>query len=130
MIRRILTGIAALSLTTAPALAETTEYTNSNGDTVVVHHDNDGYSYHRADGTRVVVHDHDPGAHALGGGVAGAGLGAAIGCLVTLPIGCAPGAAVGAAVGGGTGAIVGAASTPPPRVYTEHVEHVDAPPAD
>jgi hypothetical protein len=54
----------------------------------------------------------DPGARALKGGVAGAGVGAAIGCLVTLPIGCAPGAAVGAAVGGGTGAVAGAASTP------------------
>jgi hypothetical protein len=54
----------------------------------------------------------DPGARAVEGGAAGAGLGAAIGCLVTLPIGCAPGAAVGAAVGGGTGAVAGAASTP------------------
>ena len=55
----------------------------------------------------------DPGARAVEGGMAGAGVGAAIGCLVTLPIGCAPGAAVGAAVGGGTGAVAGAASTPP-----------------
>lgn len=125
MIRTLLTGIAALTLTAGAALAETTEYTNADGDTVVHH---DGYNYSREDSTRVVVHHSDPGAHALGGGVAGAGLGAAIGCLVTLPIGCAPGAAVGAAVGGGTGAIVGAASTPPPRVYTER--HVDAPPPE
>ena len=54
----------------------------------------------------------DPGARAVQGGMAGAGIGAAIGCLVTLPIGCLPGAAVGAAVGGGTGAVAGAASTP------------------
>ena len=54
----------------------------------------------------------DPGARAVQGGMAGAGIGAAIGCVVTLPIGCAPGAAVGAAVGGGTGAVAGAASTP------------------
>ena len=54
----------------------------------------------------------DPGARALKGGAAGAGIGAAIGCLVTLPIGCVPGAAVGAAVGGGTGAVAGAATTP------------------
>ena len=54
----------------------------------------------------------DPGARAVNGGLAGAGVGAAIGCVVTLPIGCAPGAAVGAAVGGGTGAVAGAASTP------------------
>lgn len=53
----------------------------------------------------------DPGARAVNGGIAGAGVGAAIGCLVTLPF-CAPGAAVGAAVGGGTGAVAGAASTP------------------
>jgi hypothetical protein len=54
----------------------------------------------------------DPGARAVQGGLAGAGVGAAIGCLVTLPL-CAPGAAVGAAVGGSTGAVAGAASTPP-----------------
>jgi len=54
----------------------------------------------------------DPGARAVKGGMAGAGIGAAIGCIVTLPIGCVPGAAVGAAVGGGTGAVAGAASTP------------------
>jgi hypothetical protein len=54
----------------------------------------------------------DPAARAVVVGAKGAGLGAAIGCIVTLPIGCAPGAAVGAAVGGGTGAVAGAASTP------------------
>ena len=54
----------------------------------------------------------DPGARAVQGGMAGAGIGAAIGCIVTIPIGCLPGAAVGAAVGGGTGAVAGAASTP------------------
>jgi len=121
MIRGLLTGIAALALTTGTALAETTEYVHPDGDTVVVHHD--GYNYERGD--RVVVHRHDPGAHALGGGVAGAGVGALIGCLVTIPVGCAPGAAVGAAVGGGTGAVVGAASTPPDRVVTER--RADAP---
>lgn len=56
----------------------------------------------------------DPGARAVRGGLAGAGVGAAIGCIVTLPF-CAPGAAVGAAIGGGTGAVAGAASTPPPH---------------
>ena len=54
----------------------------------------------------------DPAARAVQGGITGAGLGAAIGCIVTLPIGCAPGAGVGAAVGGGVGAVGGAASTP------------------
>jgi len=55
----------------------------------------------------------DPAARAVKGGLTGAGVGAAIGCLVTLPIGCAPGAATGAAVGGGAGAAVGAGTTPP-----------------
>jgi hypothetical protein len=55
----------------------------------------------------------DPAARAVKGGLTGAGLGAAIGCLVTLPVGCAPGAATGAAVGGGAGAAVGAGTTPP-----------------
>ena len=125
MIRGLLTGIAALALTTGTALAQDTAYTNRDGDTVVVDHT--GYNSRDTD-TRVVVHRSDPGAHALGGGVAGAGVGAAIGCLVTLPIGCAPGAAIGAAVGGGTGAVVGAASTPPDRVYSER--RGDAPPAE
>ena len=124
MIRGLLTGIAALALTTGTALAETTEYTNSDGDTVVVHHD--GYNYTRDDGTHVVVHESDPVGHTVGGAVGGAGVGALIGCLVTIPIGCAPGAAVGAAVGGGTGAVVGAASTPPTRVY--HERTVEPPP--
>jgi hypothetical protein len=52
----------------------------------------------------------DPAGRALKVGAAGAGLGAAIGCIVTLPIGCGPGAAAGAAIGGGTGAVAGAAS--------------------
>ncbi|HEY3799273.1 MAG TPA: hypothetical protein VGL58_13065 [Caulobacteraceae bacterium] len=93
MIRGILAGAAALTLMSATAFAQPYD---------------DG-SYHSA--------RHDPGARALGGGVAGAGTGALIGCLVTLPIGCAPGAAIGAAVGGGTGAIAGAATTPPRRDY-------------
>ena len=123
MIRGLLTGIAALALATGTALAETTEYTNSNGD-VVVHHD--GYDYTRGETTHVVVHESDPVGHTVGGAVGGAGVGALIGCLVTIPIGCAPGAAVGAAVGGGTGAVVGAASTPPTRVY--HERTVEPPP--
>jgi len=52
----------------------------------------------------------DPAARAVRVGATGAGIGAAIGCLVTLPIGCLPGAAAGAAIGGGTGAVAGAAS--------------------
>ena len=85
MIRKILTGIAALALMTGPALAQDSHY-----------------------GDRVA-------AHTLRGGVGGAGLGALIGCIVTIPIGGGPGAAVGAAWGGGGGAVIGAATTRPPR---------------
>src|SRR6195952_6099059 len=46
--------------------------------------------YYERDGTWHA----DPGARALAGGATGAGIGAAIGCIVTLPIGCGPGAAV------------------------------------
>jgi hypothetical protein len=98
MIRKVLTGVAALALMTGAAFADT-------------------YTYRDENGQLVTVHQPDPGKHAVRGGVAGAGAGALIGCLVTIPIGCAPGAAVGAAVGGGTGAVVGAASTPPARTY-------------
>jgi len=87
MTRKILAGIAALTLVAGPAIAQDSHY-----------------------GDRVA-------ANTLKGGAGGAGLGALIGCLVTIPIGCAPGAAVGAAVGGGGGAIFGAATTRPPRDY-------------
>src|ERR1700757_4724573 len=53
---------------------------------------------------------YDPGQRAVGGGLLGAGAGAAIGGAV----GGGHGAALGAAVGGATGAVTGAASTPPP----------------
>jgi hypothetical protein len=96
MIRRIFTGIAAAAVMMGTAHAQ------------------DTYS-HRDDSRRVLYHAPDPGSRALGGGVAGAGAGALIGCLVTIPIGCAPGAIIGAAVGGGTGAVAGAATTP--RAY-------------
>jgi hypothetical protein len=104
MIRGLTTGLAAFALTTSVAFAQD-------------HRDDSGVVYQRS----------DPGAHALGGGVAGAGFGALIGCLVTIPIGCAPGAAVGAAVGGGTGAVVGAATTPPPREYAPPRDRDDYP---
>jgi hypothetical protein len=54
---------------------------------------------------------YDPGQRALGGGVLGAGAGAAIGAAA----GGGPGAAIGAATGGALGAVTGAATTPPPR---------------
>jgi hypothetical protein len=130
MIRGIFTGLAACALMTGAAYAQdrdsttTTTVTRSTDaapaeagpyDRDARAHGRDT-AYEGGETSRtVVVHHHpDPGAHALGGGVAGAGLGAAIGCIATIPIGCAPGAAIGAAVGGGTGAIAGAATTPPP----------------
>jgi hypothetical protein len=90
MIRKLLTGIAALSLMTGTALAQDSHYGDSH------------YGERAA-------------ANTVRGGAGGAGLGALIGCLVTIPIGCAPGAVVGAAWGGGGGAVIGAASTRPPR---------------
>lgn len=51
---------------------------------------------------------YDPGQRAVGGGLLGAGTGAAIGGLV----GGGRGAAAGALLGGGVGAVGGAASTP------------------
>src|SRR2546430_14327684 len=53
---------------------------------------------------------YDPGQRAVGGGLLGAGAGAAIGGAA----GGGRGAAIGAAVGGATGAVTGAATTPPP----------------
>jgi hypothetical protein len=53
---------------------------------------------------------YDPGQRAVGGGLLGAGAGAAIGGAV----GGGHGAALGAAIGGATGAVTGAATTPPP----------------
>jgi len=53
---------------------------------------------------------YDPGQRAVGGGLLGAGAGAAIGGAV----GGGHGAALGAAIGGATGALGGAATTPPP----------------
>jgi hypothetical protein len=53
---------------------------------------------------------YDPGQRAVGGGLLGAGAGAAIGGIA----GGGRGAAIGAATGGALGAITGAATTPPP----------------
>src|SRR5215472_14445563 len=53
---------------------------------------------------------YDPGQRFVGGGLLGAGTGAAIGAAA----GGGPGAALGAAIGGATGAIGGVATTPPP----------------
>ncbi len=53
---------------------------------------------------------YDPGQRAIGGGLIGAGAGAAIGAMA----GGGPGAAIGAGAGGALGAITGAVTTPPP----------------
>ena len=56
---------------------------------------------------------YDPGQRAVGGGLIGAGAGAAIGGAT----GGGRGAATGALVGGAVGAVGGAATTPPPPGY-------------
>jgi hypothetical protein len=53
---------------------------------------------------------YDPGQRAVGGGLIGAGAGAAIGGIA----GGGRGAAIGALAGGATGAVAGAATTPRP----------------
>jgi hypothetical protein len=53
---------------------------------------------------------YDPGQRAVGGGLLGAGAGAAIGGIA----GGGRGAAIGALTGGAVGAVTGAATTPPP----------------
>ena len=59
---------------------------------------------------------YDPGQRAVGGGLIGAGSGAALGAIA----GGGRGAAIGALLGGGIGAVGGAATTPnapPPQPY-------------
>ena len=56
---------------------------------------------------------YDPGQRALGGGLIGAGTGAAVGGLA----GGGRGAAAGALIGGAVGAVAGVATTPQPPVY-------------
>jgi hypothetical protein len=62
-------------------------------------------------GLSACTNPYDPGQRALGGGLLGAGAGAAIGGAA----GGGSGAAIGAAAGGALGAVTGAATTPPPR---------------
>jgi hypothetical protein len=56
---------------------------------------------------------YDPAQRAVGGGLLGAGAGAAIGAAA----GGGHGAALGAAIGGAAGALGGVATTPPPPAY-------------
>ncbi len=62
-------------------------------------------------GLSACTNPYDPGQRAVGGGLLGAGTGAAIGSLA----GGGRGAAIGALVGGGAGALGGAATTPTRR---------------
>jgi hypothetical protein len=64
-------------------------------------------------GLSACANPYDPAQNALGGGLLGAGTGAAIGAAAA----GGPGAALGAAVGGAVGLVGGAASTPPPPGY-------------
>ena len=70
---------------------------------------------------------YDPGQRALGGGLLGAGTGAAIGGLA----GGGHGAAAGALIGGAVGAVGGAVTTPqrpPPAYYAPPPPGYYAPP--
>ena len=73
---------------------------------------------------------YDPAQRAIGGGLLGAGAGAAIGGLA----GGGPGAATGALIGGGLGALGGVATTPTPppqpRAYYAPQPRYYAPPSN
>ena len=79
-------------------------------------------------GLSACTNPYDPGQRAVGGGLLGAGTGAAVGGLA----GGGRGAALGALIGGGVGAVGGAATTPtppPPQpAYTQPPVY-EAPPA-
>lgn len=64
-------------------------------------------------GLAACTNPYDPGQRAVGGGLIGAGTGAAIGAIA----GGGHGAAIGAGAGGALGAITGALTTPPPPLY-------------
>ena len=66
-------------------------------------------------GLAACTNPYDPGQRAVGGGLIGAGTGAAVGGLA----GGGRGAATGALIGGGVGALGGALTTPqpPPQQY-------------
>ena len=68
---------------------------------------------------------YDPGQRAVGGGLLGAGAGAALGGIA----GGGRGAAIGALAGGGIGALGGAASTPQRPSYFQQPAYQEPAPA-
>lgn len=64
-------------------------------------------------GLTACTNPYDPGQRAVGGGLIGAGSGAALGAIA----GGGRGAAIGALAGGAIGATAGAVTTPPPPAY-------------
>ena len=70
-------------------------------------------------GLAACTNPYDPAQRAVGGGLLGAGAGAAIGAAA----GGGHGAALGAAIGGVTGALAGIVTTPPPPAYYGYRQH-------
>jgi hypothetical protein len=70
-------------------------------------------------GLSACTNPYDPVQRMIGGGLIGAGSGAAIGAAAA----GGHGAALGAAVGGAVGAVAGLITTPPPPVYYGHYSH-------
>ena len=70
-------------------------------------------------GLSACTNPYDPVQRFVGGGLIGAGSGAAIGAAAA----GGHGAALGAAVGGAVGAVTGLLTTPPPPVYHSYYNH-------
>jgi hypothetical protein len=70
-------------------------------------------------GLSACTNPYDPVQRFVGGGLIGAGSGAAIGAAAA----GGHGAALGAAVGGAVGAVTGLITTPPPPVYHGYYNH-------
>jgi hypothetical protein len=70
-------------------------------------------------GLSACTNPYDPVQRTIGGGLIGAGSGAAIGAAAA----GGHGAALGAAVGGAVGAVTGLITTPPPPAYHAYYNH-------
>lgn len=75
-------------------------------------------------GLAACTNPYDPAQRFVGGGLIGAGTGAAIGAAA----GGGPGAALGAAIGGTVGAVGGVATTPPPYGWPYYAAPAYGPP--